>query len=89
LLQTEHRHGLAWHFYDYYGRVRPWDGLITIVREPRIKENGHGRTILRGYIVGGTTFVGTWRVWSDRPAEIPWESAIVLSRQEDNLVSPP
>jgi hypothetical protein len=31
---TEYRHGMAWHFYRYYGRVRPWDGLITIVREP-------------------------------------------------------
>jgi hypothetical protein len=30
---TEWRHGMAWHFYNFYGRVRPWDGLITIVRE--------------------------------------------------------
>jgi hypothetical protein len=31
---TEPRHGMAWHFYHFHGRVRPWDGLITIVRQP-------------------------------------------------------
>lgn len=31
---TEHRHAMAWHDYKFHGRVRHWDGLISIVREP-------------------------------------------------------
>ena len=32
--QTSERQGDAWGHYSYIGRVRPWDGLIVIVRVP-------------------------------------------------------
>jgi hypothetical protein len=80
--QTDDAHGLAWHAYDYHGRVRPWDGLVTLVRVPR--DRRQGRLVLRGYVVGGTTFVGAWRAWADEPpAAVPWEGPVILSRQED------
>lgn len=30
--QTDRRHALAWNNFTFYGRVRPWDGLIGILR---------------------------------------------------------
>jgi hypothetical protein len=32
--QTDEPHGQAWNHYTFYGRVRPWDGLIGILRKP-------------------------------------------------------
>lgn len=32
--QTALRHGMAWHHYEYAGRVRPWDGSIGLVMRP-------------------------------------------------------
>lgn len=32
--ETEERHGDAWCHYLYYGRLRPWDGLIVLVGVP-------------------------------------------------------
>ncbi|KAJ7146660.1 hypothetical protein C8R44DRAFT_973360, partial [Mycena epipterygia] len=31
---TDPHHGMAWHHYEYNGRVRPWDGLIGLVMRP-------------------------------------------------------
>jgi hypothetical protein len=33
-IQSGERHGQAWGMYDYVGRVRPWDGLVVLVRTP-------------------------------------------------------
>lgn len=70
---------MAWHFYKYYGRVRQYDGLITLVREPR--DQRQGRFIIRGYLVSETTFVGTWRPNTDDVSQIPWEGPFIMSRQ--------
>jgi hypothetical protein len=32
--ETDHRHGLAWHSYQFFGRVRLYDGLISLLRIP-------------------------------------------------------
>jgi hypothetical protein len=32
--QTDSRHGMAWGRFTFLGRVRPWDGLIALVRLP-------------------------------------------------------
>jgi hypothetical protein len=39
-----------------------------------------GRFIMRGYLVGGDTFVGTWRCWNSDALMIPWEGTAVMSR---------
>ncbi|OCH90522.1 hypothetical protein OBBRIDRAFT_812656 [Obba rivulosa] len=54
----------VWGSFNYYGRVRSWDGLIAIVRQRNLPINGNraqGVHIFRGYIVGGTNFVGLIR----------------------------
>jgi hypothetical protein len=32
--QTDPYHGMAWGRFTFLGRVRPWDGLIALVRVP-------------------------------------------------------
>ncbi|TFK56903.1 hypothetical protein OE88DRAFT_1650405 [Heliocybe sulcata] len=83
---TEERHGRAWDFYRYYGRVRAWDGLIALVRV-RVDVNGHddlreGRMVIRGYVLAGQNFVGTWRYWAPDMHSFPLEGPIVLSKRE-------
>jgi hypothetical protein len=62
--------------------VRPYDGLITIVRQPLDTRNM--RQLLRGYVVGGQNFVGTWRfaITADE-FQTPWEGPIVMSRRQE------
>lgn len=31
-MQTDERHGQAWNHFQFYGRLRPWDGMIGILR---------------------------------------------------------
>ncbi|EIN14315.1 hypothetical protein PUNSTDRAFT_140632 [Punctularia strigosozonata HHB-11173 SS5] len=72
--ETDDRHGRAWGHYVMYGRIRHWDGMICIVRQPR--DPRLGRLIFRGYLVGGQNFVGFWRLRTDAgPGAIPWEAA--------------
>jgi len=74
-------HGQAWHHYEYYGRVRPWDGLIGILRVPR--NALQGMAILYGYISGGKNFSGNWRWWLSDPLMPAWESAVVMSKRDE------
>lgn len=83
---TEDRHGRAWDYYRYYGRIRAWDGLIALVRV-RVDPEGHddpreGKLIIRGYVVAGQNFVGTWRSWAPDVNSFPLEGPIVLSKRE-------
>lgn len=41
------------------GRVRLWDGMISLVKE--YSPDGRGRWLYRGYVLGGNVFVGRWR----------------------------
>ncbi|KIL71274.1 hypothetical protein M378DRAFT_6075 [Amanita muscaria Koide BX008] len=78
---TDYSHGQAWHHYSYYGRVRPWDGLIGILRAPR--NALQGTNILYGYVSGGKNFSGNWR-WSPMDPLTPaWECAVVMSKRDD------
>jgi hypothetical protein len=76
------QHAQAWHMYRHYGRVRPYDGLITIVRDPVDRRNP--RFVLRGYVVGGQNFVGTWRSAATADVgQVPWEGPAVMSRRDE------
>ncbi|KAG5652137.1 hypothetical protein H0H81_006155 [Sphagnurus paluster] len=60
---TDPASALAWHPFTYHGRVRPWDGLVALVRVPKRARDEHlGRAVFCGYVVGGECFVGSWRV---------------------------
>ncbi|KAF7440237.1 hypothetical protein PC9H_000581 [Pleurotus ostreatus] len=75
-------HALAWHPFVFRGRVRPWDGLVGILR---VSKNGaFTDTFFYGYVVGGKNFVGNWRnVGAEMDAGVPaWEGAFSMSKRE-------
>ncbi|KAK2462883.1 hypothetical protein APHAL10511_005081 [Amanita phalloides] len=78
---TDDAHGQAWHHYTYYGRVRPWDGLIGILRVPRASLQG--TSFIYGYISGGKNFSGNWRWALADPAMPAWECAVIMSKREE------
>ena len=75
--------GLAWgQKYTTYGRLRPWDGLVGLVRVGHVPMNF---MFIFGYIVGGRTFVGEWRVAASDPMRPAWGGAFVMSRVPEGL----
>ena len=86
LRQTPRKYALAWSDFHLYGRVRPWDGLIVLVRapvrtgpEPPLRDT----YVFRGYLLGGTTLVGAWRHITDSVHTIPLEGTFVVSRLDE------
>ncbi|EED79734.1 predicted protein [Postia placenta Mad-698-R] len=61
------RHGQAWNHFHFYGRVRPWDGLIAIVRVP-----------VEGPHLG--SFVGSWRLRANNRNAVPLEGPFAMSK---------
>lgn len=84
--ETLHHHGQAWQHYYFYGRVRPWDGLISLVRVP--KSNPANVYIFRGYIHGGKNFVGTWRARTSNIHSVPMEGPFSLGKRMDEPDEP-
>ena len=61
--------------------MRKWDGLVVLVREPTGANLAEGWTnIFRGYVVGGRTFVGSWRSYADNLSAVVHEGPFALSR---------
>ncbi|KAJ6450603.1 hypothetical protein C8R45DRAFT_117196 [Mycena sanguinolenta] len=56
--ETDMRHGIAWHHYEYAGRVRPWDGLIGLIMRPRDRTLGLATFFISGNLVGRDTLRG-------------------------------
>jgi len=77
--ETGPRHAV-WQQYTMYGRVRPWDGLIGILRSSNVN-NTTNNIFIFGYIVGEHNFVGEWRVAASDPLRPTWGSAFVMSRR--------
>ncbi|KAJ7632731.1 hypothetical protein FB45DRAFT_913313 [Roridomyces roridus] len=77
---TDMRHGQAWNNFEFHGRLRPWDGLICLLRVPA--DPRHGTLFFYGYIVGGHKFVGNWRMASHDPGMPAYESAFSMARRE-------
>ncbi|KAJ2917182.1 hypothetical protein MD484_g3244, partial [Candolleomyces efflorescens] len=75
----------AWCKNVYYGRVRPWDGLIAILRVSYARDlKPIGYMVYYGYIYGGNTFVGNWRNAGVSDPLVPaFESAFVMSKREE------
>lgn len=51
----------AWGSFTLTGRIRAYDGLVTMVKEYTVREKG--KWLYRGYVFGDTykTFTGRWR----------------------------
>lgn len=79
--ETDTRHGQAWHPYRFYGRVREWDGLIALARIPDNPELG--ARVFMGYVVGGTTLVGNWRIMEHPNEPVTFEGAWVMSKRAE------
>ncbi|KAF7784923.1 hypothetical protein Agabi119p4_1088 [Agaricus bisporus var. burnettii] len=78
---TDKKHAQAWNQFTFYGRLRPWDGLIGILR--RAYWPTQSLLFFYGYLVGGERFVGNWRFAAVDPRSPTWESAFVMSRREE------
>jgi len=91
--ETDGRHRDAWGGYEFYGRVRAWDGLIAVLRRPKYKVMGggfqigeggvKGNLLFYGYLVGGENWVGGWRYAGVDSAVVGYEGAFVMSRRLD------
>ncbi|TFY66405.1 hypothetical protein EVG20_g4681 [Dentipellis fragilis] len=83
--ETDPKHGTAWGRFTFLGRVRPWDGLVALVRLPggRADQPGRTRWVFRGYIHYGQALVGSWRGLTQDIDSIPWEGPFVASRRLD------
>jgi len=80
-MSTE-RHGDAWGHFTYLGRVRSWDGLISLLRIPRDLTNAHlGRWIFKGYI-HDQNFVGRWRETATGVDTIGFEAGFVMCKSD-------
>ncbi|KAJ7728590.1 hypothetical protein DFH07DRAFT_998824 [Mycena maculata] len=85
---TDTRHGAAWNHFEFFGRLRAWDGMIGILRvsvltlrvqpDPRL-----GTLFFYGFVVAGHRFVGNWRVAHQDLAAPAYESAFTMARRED------
>ncbi|KAF8890079.1 hypothetical protein BD779DRAFT_286787 [Infundibulicybe gibba] len=80
---TDPAHGHAWNHFIYHGRVRAWDGLVGLLRSPapHAAHLGLGHMLFYGYIVGGKTLVGRWRVTQAQADAPAWEGPFVLGRR--------
>jgi hypothetical protein len=80
--ETDLNHGMAWGRYTFLGRVRPWDGLIALVRLPADPSQwGRTRWVFRGYLHYGKVLVGSWRGMTTDVESIPWEGPFVASKR--------
>jgi hypothetical protein len=85
--ETDKRHQDAWGGYEYYGRVREWDGLVGVLGRPK---RGHdeepgerGYLFFYGYIIGGENWVGNWRFAGVDGNVVGYEGAFVMSQRKD------
>ncbi|KAF5332520.1 hypothetical protein D9611_005262 [Ephemerocybe angulata] len=76
-------HADAWGRFAYYGRVRPWDGLVGILRIGTRPENMGTKFFFYGYVYGGRNFVGNWRYAAAEAVAPSMESSFVLTRRAD------
>ncbi|KAJ7673231.1 hypothetical protein DFH06DRAFT_58980 [Mycena polygramma] len=81
--ETDPRHGMAWHHYEYTGRVRPWDGLIGLVMRPRDRTLGLATYFISGHLAGRDTFQGTWQMAGQDVLVPSWGGSVCLARGED------
>ncbi|CAA7267463.1 unnamed protein product [Cyclocybe aegerita] len=80
--KTGERYAPAWGDYTIYGRVRPWDGLVALLRFPTNPEERYlGTWVFKGYL-HDKNFVGRWRETSTPVDLIGYEGSFVVYRND-------
>ncbi|KAJ3516509.1 hypothetical protein NLJ89_g1083 [Agrocybe chaxingu] len=80
--KTGERYAPAWGDYTIHGRVRPWDGLVALLRFPTNPEERYlGTWVFKGYLHDGN-FVGRWRETSTPVNLIGYEGSFVVYRND-------
>ncbi|KAJ9093693.1 hypothetical protein QFC21_006289 [Naganishia friedmannii] len=74
----------AWGEFLLRGRVRLWDGMVTLVKE--YSPDGRGRWLYRGYIVGNNVFVGRWRDCVTPQDFVGYEGTFSLAQRIDEVM---
>ncbi|KAF5341371.1 hypothetical protein D9758_012282 [Tetrapyrgos nigripes] len=78
--ETGEEHGSAWGHFNIVGRVRPWDGLVVLLRTPRDQQNAHlGKWIFRGYL-HDRNLVGRWRETSTAAKYVGYDGPFVVKK---------
>ncbi|KAF4571077.1 hypothetical protein EYR36_001653 [Pleurotus pulmonarius] len=81
--ETGERHGAAWGHYSIVGRVRPWDGLVVLLRTPVDSTQARsGQWVFKGYI-HDQNLVGRWRATFTRVDQIGYEGSFVLAKTQE------
>jgi len=73
----------AWGQFSLRGRIRPLDGLISLIKEYVDNDPGRGKWLYRGYLVGNINgnLGGRWRDTLS-PVEMPgYEGTFAMSRR--------
>jgi len=85
---TDPNHSMAWGQFTFLGRVRPWDGLLALVRVSADPTPwGRSRWVFRGYLHYGKVLVGSWRGMTTDARSIPWEGPFVASKRVEAVAS--
>ncbi|KDQ55952.1 hypothetical protein JAAARDRAFT_180119 [Jaapia argillacea MUCL 33604] len=72
--QTDTTHSEAYGGFRFFGRVRPADGLIVMVREPLDPTmDWLGRSVFRGHLLSSQNMVGRWRPADTGVEAADWE----------------
>ncbi|KAF8328231.1 uncharacterized protein EI90DRAFT_2926448, partial [Cantharellus anzutake] len=72
----------AWGLFELKGRVRRWDGLISIVKT-YVSDEGRGSWLYRGYILSGGIWVGRWRDTLTDEDTNGYEGAFAMTRRTE------
>ncbi|KIK03002.1 hypothetical protein K443DRAFT_131626 [Laccaria amethystina LaAM-08-1] len=81
--ETGERHADAWGYYTIIGRIRPWDGLIVLLRTPRdLQQHFLGTWVFKGYL-HDQNLVGRWRETSTPANIVGYEGGFVVRKISD------
>lgn len=61
------------------GRVRAWDGLVSLLRVPPLDAPGLGTWVFYGYVYG-ENLVGRWRDTATPGGHVGLECAFVMTK---------
>ncbi|KAF8813497.1 hypothetical protein BYT27DRAFT_7335105 [Phlegmacium glaucopus] len=80
--KTGERYGDAWGHFTIHGRVRPWDGLVVLLRFPTDPGQEYlGKWIFKGYL-HDQSFVGRWRETSTQINTIGYEGGFAVYKTD-------
>jgi len=73
----------AWGSFCLRGRVRSWDGMITLRKLYDADGGQRGQWLYRGYLIGGNKLVGRWRDTFTDLQHVGYEGPFTLTRRAE------